>query len=99
MTPKFIVIHARGTVMMGGLKHPPATILARSEDTIAIKVPSNYYQSGVRGLSRSYAPAETLVFRLLKSHGVDGYGFSGHGEGFDVELLLRWEHSRAKPEA
>lgn len=95
MTPRFIVLHSGGTARMSGLQHPNAKVLARTKDTVAIKVPSHTYANGVRGISRGYEPAETIVFRLLKAHGVAGYGMCGYGEGFDVEVLLRWTHERA----
>jgi hypothetical protein len=92
MDPEFIVVHEAGTAQMHGLQHPNAKVLARDAKSIAIKVPSHYYAMGVRGMGRGYAPAETLVFRIKRSRGVAGWPFSGHGEGLDVELILRWSH-------
>lgn len=94
MTPKFIVLHPDGTARMSGLQHPKAKLLARTADTVAIKVPSHTCAAGMRGI-RGYAQAETWVFRLLKAHGEAAYGLGGFGEGFDVEVLLHWTHDRA----
>lgn len=94
MNPKLLVVHEEGTAAMPGLQHPNAKVLARDEGTIAIKVPARTYASGIRGMGRSYAPAETLVFSIKGSRGVGGIPFSGFGEVLEVQVLLRWTHEK-----
>lgn len=95
MSPKLLVVHAEGTASMPGFQHPKAKVLAKDDNTIAIKIPSHTRTSGARGLGRTYDSAETLVFAIQRSRGEDCIPFSGCGEVLEVQVLLRWSHEKA----